>query len=502
MPFCLKFWLILTSLWIKEISPSDSQHPQSSTMEEESSNSSTTPLLRHQWWRHRLPTLSPKTTIWSELGGSVGDLGTYIPIVLALTLVSNLDLSTTLIFTALYNIATGLLFSIPMPVQPMKSIAAVAVSETPHLTVPQIAAAGISTASVLLLLGVTGLMSFFYRYIPVPVVRGVQLSQGLSFAFSAIKYVRYNQDFVSGKSGTPRSWLGLDGLILAICSILFLVLSTGAGETHDTNEYIQISEQPNSSSNRSQLRVRRRLRILSSIPAALIVFLLGLILCFVRNPSIIHDLQWGPSKIHMVKITWEDWKIGFLRAAIPQIPLSILNSVIAVCKLSADLFPEREVSATAVSVSVGAMNLVGCWFGAMPVCHGAGGLAGQYRFGGRSGVSVILLGTGKLVLGLLFGNSFVRILGQFPIGILGVLLLFAGIELAMASRDMNTKEESFVMLVCAAVSLTGSSAALGFGCGTVLFLLLKLRQMECHCFGFGKLSKSCAFSNDETSLSP
>lgn len=129
-------------------------------------------------WRHSLSTsLSLKTSLLSELSGAVGDLGTYIPIVLALTLVSHLDLSTTLIFTAIYNIASGILFGTPMPVQPMKSIAAVAVSEMPHLTVNQIAAAGISTAAVLFLLGVTGLMSFLYRYLPLPVVRGVQLSQ-------------------------------------------------------------------------------------------------------------------------------------------------------------------------------------------------------------------------------------------------------------------------------------------------------------------------------------
>lgn len=154
-----------------------------------------------------------------------------------------------------------------------------------------------------------------------------------------------------------------------------------------------------------------------------------------------------------------------------------------------------------VSISVGVMNFVGCWFGAMPVCHGAGGLAGQYRFGGRSGASVVFLAIGKLVLALVFGNSFVSILNQFPIGIVGVLLLFAGIELAMASRDINSKEESFVMLVCAAVSLTGSSAALGFGCGIVLFLLLKLRQLECSGFGSGfgffRLRKPKSSEDDE-----
>ncbi|KVI05978.1 molybdate transporter 2 [Cynara cardunculus var. scolymus] len=442
-------------------------------MDEESPT--TTPLLHHrrQWWR-QIPSNATsslclhKTTLWSELGGSVGDLGTYIPIVLALTLVSNLDLGTTLIFTALYNIATGLLFGIPMPVQPMKSIAAVAISESPLLTLSQIAAAGICTASVLLFLGATGLMSFLYRFIPLPVVRGVQLSQGLSFAFTAIKYVRYNQDFAGNKQGGSRSWLGLDGLIVALSSIVFLIITTGSGETYQNRETVA-----------GKRRVRRRLQILSSIPAALIVFLIGIILCFVIDPTIINDLQLGPSKFHVLKITWDDMKTGFLRAAVPQIPLSVLNSVIAVCKLSDDLFPEHEASVTAVSMSVGLMNLVGCWFGAMPVCHGAGGLAGQYRFGGRTGASVVLLGAGKLVLGLLFGNSFVRILNQFPVGILGALLLFAGIELAMASKDMHTKEESFVMLVCAAISLTGSSAALGFVCGIVLFLLLKLREVEC-----------------------
>ncbi|KAI5660544.1 hypothetical protein M9H77_29337 [Catharanthus roseus] len=388
-----------------------------------------------------------------------------------------------------------------MPVQPMKSIAAVAVSETPHLTVSQIAAAGICTAGTLFILGATGLMSFFYRYIPLPVVRGVQLSQGLAFAFSAIKYIRYNQDFsttTASKTTNPRSWLGLDGLILALVALLFLILTTGDGKVVEDDELIGSG---NSTNYRSQSRIRRRLKTLSAIPAALIVFLLGLVLCFLRDPSIIHEIKLGPSKIHVLKITWEDWKIGFLRGAIPQIPLSVLNSVIAVCKLSNDLFPTIEMSATSVSVSVGLMNLVGCWFGAMPVCHGAGGLAGQYRFGGRSGLSVVFLGFGKLVLGLVFGNYFVKILSQFPIGILGVLLLFAGIELAMASRDMNTKEESFVMLVCAAVSLTGSSAALGFGCGIVLFLLLKLREMDCSTFAsFRSQSKSNA--EEETTLNP
>ncbi|KAL2455787.1 Molybdate transporter 1 [Abeliophyllum distichum] len=101
----------------------------------------------------------------------------------------------------------------------------------------------------------------------------------------------------------------------------------------------------------------------------------------------------------------------------------------------------------------------------MPCCHGAGGLARQYKFSGRSGGCVALLSVAKLVLELVLGSSLVKILDQFSVGVLGVILLFDGIELAMCSRDMNSKEESVVMLICTVVSLVGSSATLGFFCG-------------------------------------
>ncbi|KAK4802804.1 hypothetical protein SAY86_001007 [Trapa natans] len=118
-----------------------------------------------------------------------------------------------------------------------------------------------------------------------------------------------------------------------------------------------------------------------------------------------------------------------------------------------------------ISITVGLMNLVYCWFGAMPCCYGRGGLAGQYKFGGRSGACVAIVGAAKLVLGLALGNSLGIVLNHFPLGILGVLLRLAGIELAMASRDMSSKEDSMVMLICTAISPVGSSTTLGFLCG-------------------------------------
>ncbi|XP_055807704.1 molybdate transporter 1 [Solanum dulcamara] len=402
---------------------------------------------------------------WAELNGAMGDLGTYIPIVLALTLASHLNLGTTLIFTGVYNFVTGAIYGVPMPVQPMKSIAAVAISN-PEFGIPEVMAAGICTAGILFVLGVTGLMQIVYRLIPISVVRGIQLAQGLSFAMTAVKYIKNVQDFAKSKSGGERDWVGLDGLLLALICAVFIVIVNGAGEDHIENQQ--------SRGTGSSERIKK---IIFSLPSAFLIFLLGVILAIIRGPNAVKGFKFGPSKIEVVSISKHAWKQGFIKGTIPQLPLSVLNSVIAVCKLSTDLFPDKDITATSVSMTVGLMNLIGCWFGAMPCCHGAGGLAGQYKFGGRSGGCVALLGVAKLVLGLVLGSSMVKVLTQFPVGVLGVLLLFAGIELAMCSRDMNTKEEAFVVLVCTSVSLVGSSAALGFLCGIVVHLLLKMRNM-------------------------
>uniref|UniRef100_A0A7N0V3A0 Molybdate transporter 1 n=1 Tax=Kalanchoe fedtschenkoi TaxID=63787 RepID=A0A7N0V3A0_KALFE len=301
---------------------------------------------------------------WAELNGAMGDLGTYIPIILALTLSRNLNLGTTLIFTGAYNIITGALYGVPMPVQPMKSIAAAAIS-SPDFGVPEIMAAGICTGGILLVLGVTGLMKLVYKLIPLSIVRGIQLAQGLNFAMTAVKYVRKEQNFAKSKSAGNRDWLGLDGLVLAIVCFCFIVVVNGAGEdvTSGRNE---VDENRVGNENRRKTTSSRVVRVLTSLPSAFMIFVLGVILAFVRDPHVADHFKFGPSTFSVVHISKEAWKNGFIKGTIPQLPLSILNSVVAVCKLSYDLFPDKDCSATSVSITVGLMNLVGTWFGAMP----------------------------------------------------------------------------------------------------------------------------------------
>merc|ERR1719491_952765 len=142
-----------------------------------------------------------------------------------------------------------------------------------------------------------------------------------------------------------------------------------------------------------------------------------------------------------------EWLDGLLRGAVPQLPLTCLNSVVSVCALSVDLFRDPDmggkgVSRASVATSVGLMNVVGCWFGGMPSCHGAGGLAGQYRFGARSGTSILMLGTMKIVISLCFGKTLDNVIRYFPRTVLGVMLVFAGVELASVGAKTLQKSKA------------------------------------------------------------
>jgi hypothetical protein len=176
---------------------------------------------------------------------------------------------------------------------------------------------------------------------------------------------------------------------------------------------------------------------LTKVPYALFIFILGLIISAIiagRNnaPSfaIWHPGTFVPS--------WTDFKTGALDAGLGQIPLTTLNSIIAVSYLAADLLPHIPApGVTEIGISVALMNLIGGWFGAMPVCHGSGGLAAQYRFGARSGASIIILGLFKMLLGLFFGETLVGLLKEYPKSLLGIMVLAAGLELAKVGESLN-----------------------------------------------------------------
>jgi MFS superfamily sulfate permease-like transporter len=354
-----------------------------------------------------------------EISGSLGDLGTFIPLVVGLSVVAGMDFAAVLFWAGLFNIVTGFLFSIPMPVQPMKAIAAVAIAEL--LSPPQIAAAGILAGGIVFLLGVTGWITAMDRVVPRSLVRGIQLAIGLKLLLKGF-----------GQLGGLPLW-GWDSLSVGLLGLVAAFLLVGS----------------------------RRL------PAALLIFAAGLVVVWRVHPEALAQLHLSLYRPGLVTITASDWVTGFLRGTVPQVPLTLLNSVVAVCALSADLFPQRRARPREVAVSVGVMNLVGCWFGAMPMCHGAGGLAGQVRFGARTNGSILFLGSVKVLLALLFGATLLPVIRAYPASLLSVLLVVAGVELGAVARDQTRRADFVVVLVTAASSLAFGSTAVGFLAGLV-----------------------------------
>jgi MFS superfamily sulfate permease-like transporter len=337
----------------------------------------------------------------AELSGSLGDLGTLLPLLVALSINHSISLPSTLVFAGLANVATGILFGIPLPVQPMKAIAAIAISK--HFTIEETSAAGITVSVFVLLLSVTGLVEWFSRVIPIPVVKGIQVGAGLSLVLSG------GSNLLAQVSWVDPSWA--DNHCWTLFAFLFLLISTTFAP--------------------------RRVQI----PYALVTFVLGVVLAAATIPPSHQGDGIPPLAIWRPRTYLPPMETfgTTLSASLGQLPLTTLNSIIAVCHLSSDLLPNLpEPSATSIGLSVATMNLVGCWFGAMPACHGSGGLAAQYRFGARSGASIIILGLIKLLLGLFVGDALIVLLELFPKSLLGIMVIAAGIELAKVGESLNT----------------------------------------------------------------
>ena len=117
-----------------------------------------------------------------------------------------------------------------------------------------------------------------------------------------------------------------------------------------------------------------------------------------------------------------------------------------------------------MAVSTGIMNLVGSMIGAVPMCHGAGGMAGHVRFGAKTGGALIILGIVLVSVALFFGGSIETIFKIFPAPVLGVILFLTGGQLSLGVCDFSgTKNDRFVTLTTAAFSMWNIGLAFVFG---------------------------------------
>jgi MFS superfamily sulfate permease-like transporter len=140
------------------------------------------------------------------------------------------------------------------------------------------------------------------------------------------------------------------------------------------------------------------------------------------------------------------------------------------------LFPERSIGVSRVSMSYGVMNILNAFLGGIPVCHGSGGMAGHYLFGGRTGGSVVLYGAMFLTAGLFFSDNVSYLVQIFPFPVLGVILFFEGLALMSLLRDLRAdRRDLYVALV---VGILANALPYGFLIGLLIGTALYYGQRK------------------------
>jgi predicted benzoate:H+ symporter BenE len=364
-----------------------------------------------------------------EFAGAFGDLGTLIPFVVGYITLNKMDPLGILVAFGVFKIFVGLYFRTPVSVQPMKAIGGMAIAHAGSITPGMIWGSGIFTGLFWLLMGLTGAITWIEKVTTKPVVRGIMLGLGLSFIIEGLGMM------------TAQPLFAIGGVVLTLLLL------------------------------RSQ-----------RLPAMLVLLGYGIVLVFIQKPELVEELshlsirfRWP--ELTFGKISWKELLSGFILLGLPQAPLTLGNAIIATVAENNAHFPERKVTAKTISIDHGVMNLISTCIGGIPMCHGAGGMAGHLRFGARTGGALVMLGVMLLLIGLFLSDSVTLLLQIFPRPILGVILFFAGVELALVVQDIKLKKQNlFVLVVTAGTAMWNMGVA--YLAGLILYYGLQRRWFK------------------------
>lgn len=350
----------------------------------------------------------------TELAGSMGDFGTLLPLAIGYIVVCGLDPAGFLVMMGLANIVSGLVYRLPMPIEPMKALAVVAIAQAWEPSM--VYASGFAMGLVWLVLATTGAISWIARVTPVSVVTGIQVTLGVMLATEAVKL-------------SASSWP------LAIAGVAVVIVLR-------SNKYA---------------------------PAAIVLVGGGLaIMAFTGGLEGMAPVRFALPP-HVAFTPAEVWA-SLLKGGFAQIPLTTANAVIATSSLITSYWPDEHVSPRKLAFSHGVMNLVAPWFGGMPMCHGAGGLVGQYFYGARTAGANLLEGAIEIVLGLFFAGSIVALFSAFPKAIVGAMMFMVGLELVKFVRHVRSGRTVAVAGVTVVTALV-TNMAVGFLAGIVVHIV-------------------------------
>jgi SulP family sulfate permease len=375
-----------------------------------------------------------------ELAGAFGDMGTLLPIVVAMILINQLSPTTVFLAFGLFYLLAGIYYRLPIPIQPLKAVGAVAIAYPTVITESVIGAAGILFGAIMLALSLSGMVDTIARLFSQAVVRGIQLALGLLFLKKGVELIIAKELFLTGADSYSTGFPINVVIGVVVFGLVLLFLNS------------------------------------KRFPAALVAMAIGIVAGIGLGGLAGHSPSFGPTGVKVILPNPGDFWTAFIMLILPQIPLTIGNACVGTADTCATLFPGHSHLAKAkagiFALSMGLVNSIAGFFGAVPMCHGTGGLAAHYRFGARTGGAPLMIGGVFVVVALVLGETGFALLAAIPQSVLGVLLIFAGLELCPLLRSLKTNEDYFVALLIAGIALAVPNMAWAFaiGIGTDLFI--------------------------------
>lgn len=372
-----------------------------------------------------------------EFAGSLADLGSLLPIAMAMVLINGIDPIGLFMSVALFYIFSGYFFAVPVPVQPMKIIAAYAIAT--EMSTQQIMASSLLIAIILTLIAATGTIGFLRRNTPNAVVCGVQVTTGVLLIFTGMAYIS-GESSIQQLHQLAEPYLQVQkiadipvGYIIASVAILLTALLLN-------NKHL---------------------------PAAIVVIFGGAACGLLLGAK--WEIEWQQLGIHLPEWlpyglpTQIDYSFALLALVVPQIPMTMGNAVLAFSELSKQYFSQKAKKVTNKNscYSMAAANLFSFLFGGIPLCHGAGGLAAHYRFGARTAGSNLIIGILLAVVTIFLGEQIINLFRLLPFAILGVLLVMAGLQLTLSIKNLASIYEFALVALLLFITFV-SNLAIGF----------------------------------------
>lgn len=379
-----------------------------------------------------LITSEGKTTWLRELAGAVADLGVFAPLAVALVVGNGMSATAALLPAGLLYLLVAQVYRLPVGVQPLKALAAVAIAN--GLPPETIGAAALCMGLLFTLLGVSGLLDKLAKVFPQSLVRGVQAAVGVLLIRSACMLVWLPPQPFRQYSIT------MDWSIALAVGVLVLAI-----------------------------RLRR-------VNVTLILVAVGLLVAISRFDG---EMTWGPSGMVGPSLDPAIWWTALVALVLPQAPLTLANACIAPVDAAKHYFGDQaeRVKPGKLAITLGLANLLAGAISGLPVCHGSGGMTAHVAFGAQTWRAPCLMGLAMVLVALVAGQGLGPVFAAFPVEILAGLLAAAGVLHFTLLAALKGWPDKVVAITVGIVG--GATLNLLWGLLAGALLLILMRTLMC-----------------------